>query len=655
MRKWAALFLLFVLWIVAGCEEGERDYSIDEVNVKAQVLPDGDLYVEELFTYSFSGTYEHTKRAVELGEHNGVEFFEAYVPPLGGKLGTFSHEGLKQLQTRFDSGNDTFYVDFPSKDEKKQVYYRYRVDQAASKYVKTGELHWKFFNNNETDLHQVRMELTLPKPAGDGNVHAFLHDRTGGTVQWKNGAVRYENEKLSEFGDAELRILFPADSLAESPTKSKAMDVERILESEKNQAARVANRDQLLPAGKRMLKIVLLIAALLILWYGFRLPQWTARWSRHKKSFEELEEAEPVWIVYLYRKGRLKPGDYVAGLFSMVQRGMLRVSETEAENRLRAEAGAPHRVLRFLYPGNAGSLQGKESDRLLLRWLFRARSEEGRSFTMDSAAGPTKTERSKRKRVHHYRNRMSGFRRRFEEWVELEKEQQGLDAFFQENRLRKPFLIGTMIFHAVLILTLYIMDAAPWSDWWIALGLLCLGLLIAVWKAEKKRYIIGYYVFGFIIAAQLAEDTYTSGYSMIAILSIILIPILPRTAMSREAAAYRSSILAWRRQLKKGAPYADVDVDRWERLAHYAVLLEAGMPYVRKVLQRMKEAGVSTNSIWLKPGVMQGVVYVQSTMAELAPAKAAGSSTGGSGSGDSGYSGGSSDSGSGDGGGTGAD
>ncbi|KRG16157.1 hypothetical protein ACA30_02460 [Virgibacillus soli] len=46
--------------------------------MNAFIYPDGDLYVEELYTYTFDGAFNGTTRIIGDDDFSGVEFFEGY-------------------------------------------------------------------------------------------------------------------------------------------------------------------------------------------------------------------------------------------------------------------------------------------------------------------------------------------------------------------------------------------------------------------------------------------------------------------------------------------------------------------------------------------------------------------------------------------------
>lgn len=64
--KHAMLLAVSIVWVVilVGCGN-DNELTIDQVDVMAKVMADGDLYVEELFTYTVQGEYERIPRYMD--------------------------------------------------------------------------------------------------------------------------------------------------------------------------------------------------------------------------------------------------------------------------------------------------------------------------------------------------------------------------------------------------------------------------------------------------------------------------------------------------------------------------------------------------------------------------------------------------------------
>ena len=234
MKKPASLlFLLFILIFLPGWDEEEKSFTIERLDIRAYILEDGDLYVEELYTYDFDGEFNGTTRTIKDNGHDGVEFFEAYLPPPGKELGEFTFEDSQPLKTERDK--ETFYVYTASKNEKKRVYYRYRLSNAVRKYRDTAEFYWAFFDySNESDLHRVTIDVILPKPFHKDQIQYFLHERANGQItDITDYSIRYQTPLFPAGVTSEIRLLFPGEFLPKAKlTEDKNMKAD-ILSEEK--------------------------------------------------------------------------------------------------------------------------------------------------------------------------------------------------------------------------------------------------------------------------------------------------------------------------------------------------------------------------------------------------------------------------------------
>src|SRR5690625_1962455 len=113
------VIILFPLKTVA------KSFTIDEVDINAYIYPNGDLYVEELYTYTFNGSYNGTIRTIGDDKFKGIVFFEGYQVADDAELSTITPENVKPLPVEHDEY--TFKVHQPAKDETKKVFYRYRL------------------------------------------------------------------------------------------------------------------------------------------------------------------------------------------------------------------------------------------------------------------------------------------------------------------------------------------------------------------------------------------------------------------------------------------------------------------------------------------------------------------------------------------------
>ncbi|GIO34042.1 hypothetical protein J2TS6_51830 [Paenibacillus albilobatus] len=640
MKKWMLLLgALVCVIMIAGCDK--KSYSMDQVDSKAYITPDGDLYVEELFTYTFKGKFEGTTRYISPGEHDGIEFFEAYVPPKGKKLGEFSYENLERLKTEWDGENETYYVYDAAKDETKQVYYRYRIDKAAVKYSDVGELDWSFFKNNNQEINHVTLDVFLPSGYNKADVHAFLHDRTGGRITTGgDSAVHYENPKLSEYGEAHLLLLFPQDQLSQMAATDKKISPAELLQKERKREKRMDARDGIMRQAGTVLQVLTAVVLLGALYSVLSVKRISAWFGRRDVTERDLEELDPLIKTYCMRKGKLKSKDVIAGLLSLRSRGYVTVKEVQASKRFLEEPTAPDTTLEFTFHGNKAKLNA--ADRILVGWLFNPRNV----FRLDSMAAPTFKEKQDDRQISEYRKQSQRNAKKFNKWRETLAQTEPYGTEVKFNALLKLLVPLIVIVHYVLLLYLYYADVIPIAGMITAAVLLGIVGILACVKTKTKRWFITYLVGCFIAGTQITHEQGMENYLLFAVSSIVFAVLVPKTVLSKEMLKYRFALLELRKKLLKGEDESGMDPAAAERAAEHAVLLGIVPKYVKN-LQKKGVSGLALGAaalpVLLNAELMASLAYTQNHLNFTPPRSPYGFSDGGgsfSSGGDSGGGGG---------------
>ncbi|GIP41204.1 hypothetical protein J31TS4_44840 [Paenibacillus sp. J31TS4] len=657
LRKLAAALVLLLLpaLLLTGCGE-DRSYSVDRVQIAAKLGTDGDLYVEELFTFTFQGAYSRTSRYLDARKEGDVTFFEAYEPPADRTLGQYGYKGLTRLPVEWEASSGTFYVEQPAKDETRSVYYRYRIPGAAVRYADTALLDWSFLADNNTDLHEVSLELTLPGTSEPPN--AYLYDRTGGTLtRTANGKLRYENAKLLSQENARMTVYLPAEALAEAPLQHEALGIAERIGKEEAYAGRLADRERRL-ASIRDVAVLLNYTLVAAIAYQVLHPFLAGLGSR-ESARERAERMDPVRLVYLYRNGRLRFGDTLAGIFSLERRGLITMRRVPAKERFQADDKAPSELPEFRFAGISSKLGA--ADLHLVQWLFRQRSEQGgHVLSLDSVSGPTRTERKQKKHAGKYVQRGRRFARQFTTWMQLLEQNPEQAPPLGVHPVLRAGVPALAVLHLGLVLWLFDADGASPKS--LLLAAVLLGVLgIAASYLYRKRGVMTAFLIGcFVAAANLIDETAVMPYLYGVLLSLLLLWLLPKLRFSREEAADRRAILAWRRSLAAGGQLdrreADRAADRVGRMTQDAILLGVASPFLRRLKRRHPglAAAAAERTPLADPAMADALAYVSGSWSGVALGSS-GSSSGdsssdsGSWSSDSGGGGGGGD------GGTGAD
>ncbi|CAM4490183.1 DUF2207 domain-containing protein [Paenibacillus tarimensis] len=650
-----------LVMLLGGCS-ASNELTIDKADIVAVLMPDGDLYVEELYTYTVRGEYDRFSRYMDNYGDSNIEFFEAYAPPTDRELGNFGYEELVRYPVSLSTKRGSYYVDLQAKDETVQVYYRYRLDREAVKYPDGAELDWTVLEYNEADHHNVSVTVLARERVNEPLI-GYAYDRSGGSlVEAADHQIRYENKLLPEEDTVRLKVFFPPEAVPEMEVTASTPLEERMLEETALQQ-QFAKRDRLLDAGRQAILWLTCITAAGAILYAIPLRRLIAWWRGRQVPLEQLEQMDPIGLVYLYRKGRLRMPDVLAGVFALRRRGMVDVTMIQAGPRFQEDRKAPKQLPQFKFKGHRSSL-GK-AERNLVGWLFRGAGV----FNVESISGPTATERRQKDPMNKYIQRIRRFKRAFTGWMELMEAQNG-QAGKARDYAPGRFIISALAFtHLAVLVYLHLADVQPWG--WIIILALVLGGS-AVWLSVRPRgkgFITAYLVACFFVVVQIVHEPVVSGYFDFVLLSLLLVWLLPGKVADQASEAYRSAIKRYRRKLARGKGIGECAPVRCEQMLENALLLGVGPRFLAHIRKNQEVSVFHPVSPLFDPAAhaaidyafIQSWKYINRKLSAEKSGGGYGDSGGGYGDsgsgsyGDGGYSGDSGSGGGGDGGGGGGD
>lgn len=641
MRRWLWIPFMLVIVMLAGCGESKK-FTMEQVDVSARIMPDGDLFIQELFTYRFEGSWNGMTRYIDPKGHEGIEFFEAYIPPEGKRFEDYTYDDLQRLAVDFNEENDTYYIYTSSSNETKRVYYRYRVKGAAVRYADTGDMSWSFFRNSNDDIHNVTIDLQLQEPYDENKIHFFLHDRTGGQVAAKTGGdgeayIHYYNELLDQDGTAHLRVLFPAEWLSETTARSESLPVEQALAEEQERERQLVQRLDHLAMIDSVLNILCYGALLLLLLQILPLKRIAGWFLRQNLPPEKLDQIDPLLAVYIYRKGRLKKRDIFAGVFSMRHKGLVTMEEKTAPKRFLTDSKAPDIMPEFLFTGRRSSLS--EAENFFLNKFFY-----GKKLETDRFAGPTRKEKKDDTYDQgRYRRLFERIHTDFKQWREWLDRTEEYNEYVYPNRFRRILRPALIIMHFIIILTLYYADVSSTAE--IGWGFLILGTAAGFALAfPKRRWLTGlYYLACFGAAGFLYDSSAAVTYALLVVVTFLLAIILRPYTLTLEGWKYHAALRYWRRRLKRGKAYSRsgcYDPESNLRLAEFALVLDAGPQLLKAMKRRSDDEALQSIVSRISQSAIEGLVYSQRSISYMPPDPSSGSGGGFSGGGGGGDGGG---------------
>ncbi|WP_158591741.1 DUF2207 domain-containing protein [Oceanobacillus halophilus] len=558
MKKYIPIFILFIfsIFFLAGCSDEERFFTIDNVTINAFIQEDGTIHVEEYFSYTFHGSYEGMTRAIESDVHG----FEAFITDESGRT-------IEPLETEEEDGTYKIYSD--STDEKKNVSYQYAIEGSVKKYTDVADLRYAFFDeSNETDLHQV--EISIHPPENNmSNTHYFLHEDETGKLSSNGQSLVYNNSLLESGEQSLIRFVFPAEQLPNMEMSSEKMMEDVILANEAELVERKAslneNMEKIVPIIIILIGVVSITTILMLIFHPFR--------YRGDKSVDALirllEKTDPLFVKYLFGQGYLSEESFIAALFSLKQRGVVKLQKVPSE------VTKDKNTFRFTWVKDEAEVDA--ADQYLRTWLFTESDDAGDYFLLESVLDhKSESDEVKKEKAEHFQSH-------FSKWTELVKKREG----FQESR--KPFKAYSFLSIPILLASfgLYYyfttIDTISATEQWVLPLITGVITIIALVFNRNKWVLYAYYfmiiimtAIGFSFTPAIIWTLVFYGISFIALLSV------PARYWNKETRKLKFAIKTANKLLKNDRYPVDANEEKIERRLEYAIVLGNSEAYAKR-------------------------------------------------------------------------
>jgi uncharacterized membrane protein YgcG len=494
-----------------------------------------------------------------------------------------------------------------------------------------------FFDENlQQNLHNVTIDLVFPKPFSKNDYHAFSHDRNGRITFSSNEMIRFETPIIAEGTTTELRLLFPSDVMTKSELIKAEVPLRQIVQEEEKLQNRYEAREDNLQSLEPFLKGISLTAVILAILLLLFLPQNIRRWDRKTVSLEDVTKMDPVLLYHIYHKGNWKKDAFLAGLFSLVDRGHARIERVKANKSFLADKKAPDETIKFLLETSFKNL--KREDQELVDWLFTKHAK--RFVTLDMIAGPTETEKREKKNLKKYRDRYLRFQTGMKEWKEKSMESDLLQKTVKANRWLRWLTLCIVAFLQIIILYSFYYDVHTGLGMGVAAIFMTISGLSAVMKEKKSRFFYLFLFIGGFISVQMEHTGVTDSLLIAVIPAFALLQwSIPRDVMNSKTAAYYYMIRRFKKALKKGEFSDRVSSKQLDTLMKSAVLLEVERPFRKQIREKFAHSEILT-TLPLVSFSVNSIGPIQYTTKSISNASSSDSSYGGSSSSGGGSSGG---------------
>ena len=545
MKKQVVL-LLFFLFSFAAPALG-RSYSIDDVHIRTWIEADGDVQVNEIFHYTFNGQYDHVIRSIHTDGHSGVRHFEAY--ELTNKLaepGFVNRHDLQPLAISRDE--NTYSADLRSKNEKRTVFYTYELTNAVRSYDTYSDLTIPFFGTDEhhnKTLENVTIDVVFPEPIEPSRYYAFMHDRLGAVEEKGAEVVRFITPKSPLYSLTEVRVLFPSSVMALQEKQAAPMGLTEAVKEENKLAQSLNQKEDQKQQLQTILNVLSVTAALGIL------AVFLLRFRGGLGHASSVMQHDPLHLYMINRNGRTDEYALLAGLYSLVERGMVTVQTVHSKGRFKKDPDAPDETLQFTLTIKRRKAQS--CDQQLIELVFKDR----KTFTMHDLAGVTRLEKQSKRGTHLHR-RVRYYRKQQEEWINSVIREMKNEGFFSSGLT--SFLKTLMLLSAyTFILYAYTIDSLAASTM-IAYGAIGFVLFLVIWRKQKKRWpAVLFYLLSTLAVVMLYDTDAARCLLLFIMLNALLYALTPCFLLSSEAAVINSDI----KKFRKMNFSADENVEKW--------------------------------------------------------------------------------------------
>lgn len=206
-------------------------FEIDNYDINATILENGDMEVEENITYKTTetrnGVYRNIECANEDNKLNSASAIKLKSVKVNGELYkevSNAYNGNSGVYLyNLENNNANIKVYTPFKNVGKTVTYTYILKDVGVKYADTSELFWNFVGYEwEDKINNLNINITLPQISANEKVYVFAHGSDNGTFSQNGNIVNIHAENIAPGNAIDARILFSKDALTyEAKYKSK--------------------------------------------------------------------------------------------------------------------------------------------------------------------------------------------------------------------------------------------------------------------------------------------------------------------------------------------------------------------------------------------------------------------------------------------------
>jgi len=209
-----------------------KSYTIDQIDINAQILEDGSIQIIESRTYTFKGSYKWAEYQLPLDRLGKVKLFSL-------------KEGSQNYYQSFEENPGSFYIEnqgnsfyvkwfYRAKNQSRTFTLKYLITDAITVYNDVAELYYKFIGEaNQKNIGFVDINISLPQAATKDSVKIWLHAPLHGIIEFSEGNINLSIDQMPAENYFETRIVFPTDWTPQSQKRIRTDQLTTVINQEK--------------------------------------------------------------------------------------------------------------------------------------------------------------------------------------------------------------------------------------------------------------------------------------------------------------------------------------------------------------------------------------------------------------------------------------
>jgi uncharacterized membrane protein YgcG len=558
MKKFLLSIILVLLSLSFGIVAEAKSYSIEKVHIKSWIQPNGDLLVNEVFTYNFEGSFFNLRRSFPIDHGKNVEKFYAYeLAQLNLAPGFIDQSLMTPLEVTQEK--NTFYSGIDIQDQQVSFLYVYTLKNSVIAYDKYNKLDVVYFeegDEHDQDYFNVTIDYIFPNTVEQNRFEGVLYNKAKVYTEKNTFGIRFNTHRSKAFTETKTSLIFPAELISLTGKTNAPLSYENALANEikeqKYWNKKLTYMDTLISILPKVAFAILII----ILCFLFFLPQ--RHFWRNGHS-DEVLSTDVLYLFYVDKCGKPHSKAFLAGLFSLAEKGAVKVKLAKSALRFKDDPKAPEETLDFRL--TKGELATSLFEKQMTSWLFATKSGSRKwAFHLHDAAGAARD----KKRSEYFHTKVSVFKKKQTEWHHLvEKELEEAGAL---NR-RIPLLTITIATLIVSLFTMFAYYANVQGYFAIAcIGIFTILFLVILWMKKRSPLFFSIYaVLIFFFSLSIGNEDAENLIIGLLLMVVILYLVVPKYILSMNAVRAKDAIRSYRKELKNGMPTTlnDDEQEKW--------------------------------------------------------------------------------------------